>query len=86
LYTQPHPFYGGIDLHARTMDVCLLNHDGAIVVHRNLPTSPEACLKAIAPLSGAYGQRGRRSLHVGPGWLTCVLERGCRLSLGTRSP
>jgi hypothetical protein len=31
------------------MDVCILNHDGEIVVHRNLPTSPEALLKTIAP-------------------------------------
>ena len=28
-YTTPHPFYGGIDLHARTMDVCILNQAGA---------------------------------------------------------
>ena len=27
-YTKPHPLYCGIDLHARTMYVCMLNHDG----------------------------------------------------------
>ena len=48
-YTQQHQFYCGIDLHARTMYVCILNHDGEIVVHRNLPTSPEALLKTVAP-------------------------------------
>jgi transposase len=48
-YTQQHQFYCGIDLHARTMYVCILNHDGEIVVHRTLPTSPEALLKTIAP-------------------------------------
>ena len=47
--TQQHPCYCGIDLHARTMDVCILNHDGEIVVHRHRPTSPEALLKTIAP-------------------------------------
>jgi transposase len=47
-YTKQHPFYCGIDLHARTMYVCILNHDGEIVVHR-MPTSPEALLKTIAP-------------------------------------
>jgi transposase len=31
------------------MYVCILNQDGAIVAHRNLPTSPEALLKPIAP-------------------------------------
>src|ERR671931_697388 len=48
-YTQQHQFYCGIDLHARTMYVCILNHDGEIVVHPNMPTSPEALLKTIAP-------------------------------------
>jgi transposase len=48
-YTKQHPFYCGIDLHARTMYVYILNQDGAIVVHRHMPTSPEALLKTIAP-------------------------------------
>jgi transposase len=48
-YTKQHPFYCGIDLHARTMYVCILNQDGEIVVHRNMPTSPDALLKTIAP-------------------------------------
>ena len=48
-YTKQQPFYCGIDLHARTMYVCILNHDDEIVVHRHIPTSPEALLKTIAP-------------------------------------
>jgi len=48
-YTQQHQFYCGIDLHARSMYVCILSQDGDIVVHRNLPASPEALLKTIAP-------------------------------------
>jgi transposase len=48
-YTKQHQYYCGIDLHARSMYVCILNQDGDIVVHRNLPTSPEALLKTIAP-------------------------------------
>jgi transposase len=48
-YTKQHPFYCGIDLHARSMYVCILNQDGEIVVHRNLPTTPDALLKTIAP-------------------------------------
>jgi len=31
------------------MYVCILNRDGEIVVHRNLPTNPEVLLKTIAP-------------------------------------
>jgi transposase len=48
-YTQQHPFYCGIDLHARTMYVCILNQDGEIIVHRNMPASPDSLLKTIAP-------------------------------------
>ena len=48
-YTQQHQFYCGIDLHARPMYLCLLNRDGEILVHRNMPTGPEPFLKAIAP-------------------------------------
>jgi transposase len=48
-YTKPHQFYCGIDLHARTMYVCLLNEDGEIMRHRNMKTSPETLLRSIAP-------------------------------------
>jgi transposase len=48
-YTKQHQFYCGIDLHARTMYLCLLNQDGEILVHRNMPAGPEPFLKAIAP-------------------------------------
>jgi len=48
-YTNQHPFYCGIDLHARTMYVCIVNHDGEIVLHRNMKAAPEPFLKAVAP-------------------------------------
>jgi transposase len=48
-YTKQHPFYCGIDLHARSMDVCIVNHDGEILVHRNMQAAPEPFLKAVAP-------------------------------------
>ena len=48
-YTNQHPFYCGIDLHARSMYVCILSHDGEILLHRNMKAAPEAFLKAIAP-------------------------------------
>src|SRR5688572_11049625 len=47
-YTNQHPFYCGIDLHARSMYVCILSHDGEIVLHRNMKAAPEAFLKAVA--------------------------------------
>lgn len=48
-YTKQHPFYCGIDLHARTMYVCILDQAGETLVHRNMTATPEALLKAIAP-------------------------------------
>jgi transposase len=48
-YTQQHPFYCGIDLHARSMDVCILNQESEIMLHRNMPAGPEPFLKAVAP-------------------------------------
>jgi transposase len=48
-YTQQHKFYCGIDLHARTMYLCILNQEGEIVLHRNLKTDPSLFLKVIAP-------------------------------------
>jgi hypothetical protein len=48
-YTKQHKAYGGIDLHARSMYMCILSQDGEILLHRNMQTSPEMLLKAIAP-------------------------------------
>jgi transposase len=48
-YTQQHQFYCGIDLHARTMYVCILKQDGEMMVHRDMKASPDTFLKAIAP-------------------------------------
>src|SRR5947207_7192737 len=48
-YTTQHPFYCGIDLHARTMYLCILSQDGEVMLHRNMPAAPEPFLKAVAP-------------------------------------
>ena len=48
-YTKQHKFYCGIDLHARTMYVWVLNQEGEIMFHRNMKASPETFLTAIAP-------------------------------------
>lgn len=48
-YTQQHEFYCGIDLHARTMYLCILDQAGEVVLHRNLKTDPAVFLKVIAP-------------------------------------
>jgi len=48
-YTCEHSFYCGIDLHARTMHLCILDHAGQVVFDDNLPTNPRAFLEAITP-------------------------------------
>ena len=48
-YTQQHKHYCGIDLHAKAMYVCILDQSGTKLVHKNLPTTPEAFLLVIAP-------------------------------------
>ena len=48
-YTKQHRYYCGIDLHARSMYVCILDQQGEILLHRNMPCAPELFLKALAP-------------------------------------
>jgi len=48
-YNQPHRFYCGVDLHARTMFVHVLDHKGKTVFEQDLPADPAAFLTAIKP-------------------------------------
>lgn len=48
-YTQTHQYYCGIDLHARSMYVCILDQAGTIVAHRNMPANPQRFASVIAP-------------------------------------
>ena len=48
-YNVTHKHYCGIDLHARNMYTCVLDQEGKILLHRDLPTTPGMFLKAIAP-------------------------------------
>jgi transposase len=49
LYTEQHPYYCGIDLHARMMYVCVMDQAGTVLVHRNLATDREPFEALIAP-------------------------------------
>ena len=48
-YTKPHKHYCGIDLHARTMFVCIVDQQGNVLLQRNIPTSPDEFRRLIAP-------------------------------------
>ena len=48
-YTQQHQHYCGIDLHARSMYVCILNQAGETLTHRKLPCKPDELLRTLQP-------------------------------------
>ena len=48
-YTRQHRHYCGIDLHARTMYLCVLDAAGTVLLHRNIRSRPEEFLAAVAP-------------------------------------
>ena len=48
-YTQQHRYFCGVDLHARSMYVCVLDQAGETLVHCNLKACPEEFLRTLAP-------------------------------------
>lgn len=48
-YEQQHRFYCGVDLHARTMYVCILDQQGQVQFHDHLPADPERFLETLQP-------------------------------------
>src|SRR5262245_7052161 len=54
-YPNPHPFSCGIALHARSMSVCLMSHDGDILLHRHMQAAPAPFLKPMAPYRDGLG-------------------------------
>ena len=48
-YTETHKNYCGIDLHAGTMYIWILDQEGQVLLHRNLPCDGERFLRTIAP-------------------------------------
>ena len=48
-YNRQHRHYCGIDLHVKTMYICILDAAGQILVHRNVQSTPDAFLDTIAP-------------------------------------
>lgn len=55
LYTHSHRVYSGVDLHARTMYLGILDHAGQVVYDQNLAADPHAFLPAVAPLRNGLG-------------------------------
>jgi transposase len=48
-YTKEHLHCCGIDLHARSMYVCILDQKGETLIHENMRAGSQSFLRAIAP-------------------------------------
>ena len=48
-YTKEHQHYCGIDLHTKSMYICIIDQKGTVLVHKNYKTDPETLLKVISP-------------------------------------
>jgi len=48
-YTKTHQHYCGIDLHAKTLYLCILDREGQILLHKNVRSRPDDFLAAVAP-------------------------------------
>ena len=46
-YTKQHNYYCGIDLHAKSMYLCIIDAQGKVLLHKNIKTDRKAFLKAI---------------------------------------
>jgi transposase len=48
-YNRSHQYYCGIDLHVKTMYVCILDGAGQVLAHRNVPSTPAVFLEVVRP-------------------------------------
>lgn len=48
-YTKQHPFYCGIDLHAKTMYVVIIDQSGQVLLERNVRANAKVFLELIEP-------------------------------------
>ncbi len=58
-YPKTHQHYCGIDLHGKTMYLCILDREGQILRQKDLRSRPEAFLEAVSldrRLAGKHGK------------------------------
>jgi hypothetical protein len=66
-YTQAHEHYCGIDLHAKTMYVCVVNQQGDMLLHQNINTDSEHSWHLLIPIGKTWWSPSSASLP-GTGW------------------
>ena len=52
LYNNMHPYYCGIDLHARLLYVCIIDQAGEVCVHKEISADPNKLQQLLAPYLG----------------------------------
>ena len=65
-YTGQHQYYCGIDLHARTLYLCILDAEGNVVLHKNRPCDRQILLDALDPFRDGLVV-GSELIFTGPG-------------------
>jgi hypothetical protein len=48
-YNRQHRHYCGIDLHVKTMYICILDTTGQVLLHKNFKSTPQHFLEAVGP-------------------------------------
>lgn len=51
-YNTLHPYYCGIDLHARSLYVCIIDHEGNTCTHKEISANPNKLSKLLEPYLG----------------------------------
>jgi len=51
-YNNMHPYYCGIDLHARTLYVCIIDQQGKTCAHKEIPADSRRLLQILEPYIG----------------------------------
>lgn len=48
-YNSTHQHYCGIELHARSLYVCIINQQGETLLHKEISANPDALIELITP-------------------------------------
>ncbi len=51
-YNNTHPYYCGIDLHARSLYVCIIDQAGGTCLHKEISANPDKLQQLLEPYIG----------------------------------
>jgi hypothetical protein len=85
-YPNQHPFYCGIAVHARSLDVCLVSHDGAVLVPRTICKPLQSRSGRLLPPIAPLWSWPSRVAFPGLGWRIAVPAKACPSSWAMPSP